>query len=72
MAFDGDTRAPYAFSPPSNSSKRQWVGYDDLKSVTIKVFILTYSQEKILGSSQGFICSIVGFRWSYALVIGSR
>ncbi|UJR33016.1 hypothetical protein I4U23_020476 [Adineta vaga] len=35
--FDTEAQAPYAYSPLSNPSEKQWVGYDDLKSVTIKV-----------------------------------
>jgi hypothetical protein len=34
-----DAQAPYAYSPSSDSLDRQWVGYDDLKSVTVKVII---------------------------------
>jgi hypothetical protein len=35
--FDTDAQTPYAYSSSVNSSNKQWVGYDDLKSVTIKV-----------------------------------
>ncbi|CAF4641479.1 unnamed protein product [Rotaria sp. Silwood2] len=36
--FDTDAQAPYAYSSSSlNSFERQWVGYDDLQSITVKV-----------------------------------
>ncbi|CAF5051020.1 unnamed protein product, partial [Rotaria sp. Silwood1] len=36
--FDTDAQAPYAYSSSSlNSLDRQWVGYDDLQSITVKV-----------------------------------
>ena len=35
--FDTDAQTPYAYSSSVNSSNKQWVGYDDLESVTIKV-----------------------------------
>ncbi|CAF5057517.1 unnamed protein product, partial [Rotaria socialis] len=35
--FDADAQAPYAFSSSVNSLDTQWVGYDDLQSVTVKV-----------------------------------
>lgn len=35
-----DAQAPYAFSPPIDGVDRQWVGYDDLESVTNKVINL--------------------------------
>ncbi|CAF1250692.1 unnamed protein product [Adineta ricciae] len=46
--FDTDVQAPYAYSSGSSSSERQWVGYDDLKSVTVKVL---YAKTMNLGGT---------------------
>lgn len=35
--FDTDAQAPYAYSLPKNSTSQQWVGYDNLESVAVKV-----------------------------------
>jgi hypothetical protein len=68
--FDTDAQAPYAYSPSSNPLQKQWVGYDDLKSITVKVMSLSVEIliMKKFFLDEGFICQNIEFRWNDDMV----
>ena len=56
----------------SDSSDRQWVGYDDLRSVTVKVMIDFHSSVIEGDFSLGSICENIEFGWRDDMDFGSR
>ena len=67
--FDENAQAPYAYSFMSD---RQWVGYDDLRSITVKVIIDSLSTIMKEHLRLGSICKNIEFWWNYAVDSRSR